>query len=143
LWEGRGYERYLSHIEMLIKRLNAHIPKNRKTLAQLLDEEEPSVEASDGSKIYFRRQDLEKLAENIPRELYGSLRLPIILVRRIELGKGVYVISGGEAERRVVLSMLGIRGIKGEAYLYRPQVSELISKLKSLVTIGFEVPPEE
>ena len=143
MWEGRGYERYLSYIDMLIRKINAHIPKERKTLAELLAEEEPSVEASDGSKIYFRRRDLEELAGIVPRELHRKLRLPIVLVRRIELGKGIYVISGGEVERKVVLEMLGIEDKRGETYLYRPQVSELISKLKSLVTIGFEVPPED
>jgi len=141
MWEYRGYERYLAHIERLVKKLNAHMPKDRKTLAQLLAEEEPYVEAVDGSKIYFKRKDLESLAETIPRELHPRLYLPIVVVRRLELGKGVYTLYGGKVEKRLVAELLGLQR-EGEIHLYRPQVSELLSKLKSLLTIGFEVPEE-
>ena len=142
MWEYSGYERYLAHLDRLIKKLNAHMPKDRKTLAELLAEEEPCVEAVDGSKIYFKRGDLESLAGIVPRELHYSLRLPIVVVRRLELGKGVYVVYGGKAEKRLVAELLGLRRSEGEIYLYKPQVSELLSKLKSLLTIGFEAPEE-
>ncbi len=142
MWEYRGYERYLTGIERLIKRINAHMPKNRKTLAQLLAEEEPSVEAVDGSKIYFKRRDLENLAGTVPRLMHSKLYLPIVVVRRLELGKGVYVLYGGKAEKKLVAELLGLQKDEGEIHLYRPQVSELLSKLKSLLIIGFEAPEE-
>lgn len=142
MWGYRGYERYLAHLDQLIKRINAHLPKHRKTLAQLLSEEEPYVEAADGSKIYFRRRDVEELARRVPREAYSRLYLPIVVVRRLELGRGVYVVYGGLEEKRLVASILGLGKVSGEMHLYKPQVSELLSRLKSLVTIGFEAPEE-
>ncbi|MHC1586666.1 MAG: DUF61 family protein [Candidatus Hecatellaceae archaeon] len=142
MWELRKYDRYLAHISKLVEKLNAHMPKERKTLAQLLAEEDPYVEAVDGSKIYFKRRDLERLAGRIPRELHGRLHLPIVVVRRLEMGKGIYVVYGGEVEKRLVANLLGLSQVEGEIQLYRPQVSELLSQLKSLLTIGFEAPEE-
>jgi len=141
LWPKR-YDRYLAHISKLIEKINAHMPKERKTLAELLAEEEPFVEAVDGSKIYFKRGDLERLAERLPRELHGKIFLPIVVVRRLELGKGIYVVYGGALEKRLVADLLGLRKAEGELQLYRPQVSLLLSKLKSLLTIGFEAPED-
>lgn len=142
MWEYRRYERYLSHLDRLIRKLNAHMPKDRKTLKQLLSEEEPSVEAADGSKIYFKKADLERLAQTVPRERHSKLYLPIVVVRKLELGRGVYMLYGGREEKRLVANLLGLEDGEGEIYLYKPQVSELISKLKSLLTIGFEASEE-
>jgi hypothetical protein len=141
VWLNQRYERYLSQVEHMVERLNKHLPKTRKTLGQLLREEEPSVEAVDGSKICFRRQDIETVAKVMPAELHGSLFLPIVVVRRLELGKGVYFILGGRAEKALVSRLLNLDEGEKDLYLYRLQVFELLGKLKSLLTIAFDLPP--
>ena len=145
----RGYDRYLAHIDFLVKRINAHLPKNRKSLLQLLNEDSPYVEATDGSKIYFKKRDIEEVSKILPKRFHGSLMLPILIVRRIKLGKGVFTVMGGRIEKHLVKKVLGLTSSPfedfegGEVYLYKVQVQELLSKLGSLVVIGFEVPEEE
>lgn len=143
MWLNRRYERYLSQVDHMVERLNRHLPKARKPLDQLLREEDPSVEAVDGSKICFRRRDIEAVARAMPRELHSSLLLPIVVVRRLELGRGAYFILGGKAEKTLVTRVLNLNEEElRELYLYRVQVFELLGKLKSLLTIGF-LPPTE
>ncbi|RLI31095.1 hypothetical protein DRO51_04170, partial [Candidatus Bathyarchaeota archaeon] len=73
----RGYDRYLAYIERLIRDINKHLPKNRKTLAQLLVEKDPWVEANDGNKIYFKKSELENVSKIVPRSFHGKVMLPI------------------------------------------------------------------
>jgi hypothetical protein len=145
----RGYDRYLAHIDFLVKRLNVHLPKNRKTLQQLLNEDSPYVDTVDGNKIYFKRHDIEEVSKILPKKFYGSIMLPILIVRRIKLGKGVFTVMGGRLEKHLVKKVLGLtqksfdETESGEVYLYKVQVQELLSKLGSLIVIGFEIPEEE
>jgi len=145
----KGYDRYLTHIDFLIKRLNMHLPKNRKSLLQLLSEDSPSVDAVDGSKLYFKKQDIEEVSKILPKKFHGSFMLPILIVRRIELGKGVFTVMGGKLEKHFVRKILGLTQKSfdeiegGEVYLYKVQVQELLGKLGSLIVIGFEIPDEE
>ncbi|GAB6101120.1 DUF61 family protein [Thermococcus atlanticus] len=62
-----------------ISRINSHLPKARKTLARLMEEDEPKIQLRDGSHHYFRKSELELISTLIEREEAESLRLPIIL----------------------------------------------------------------
>ena len=61
------------------KALNAHIPRRRKTLAELLKEEHPQVELSDGSTHSFRKKELESIAAQLEEGETKSLLLPMLL----------------------------------------------------------------
>ncbi len=86
-----------------ILRINRHLPRRRKTLAELLEEERPHVVNRDGTKHYFKREELDRLAEILPKYLHGRLKLPIL----IELGYSGTAIVRGKAEVRVVCEILG------------------------------------
>lgn len=128
-----------------IRKLNVHLPRGKKTLRQLLLEDEPSVEAVDGSQIIFRKDELNRLAEMVPRDLQDKVRLPLVVLRRMDLGKSVYVILGEKVEQFLVKRVLGLTEFdfdkmerdREQLYLYRPQVSELVRMYHSLVVIGF------
>jgi hypothetical protein len=67
------------------------------------------------------------------------------LVRRIDLGEGVFSIGGSKLETFFSARMLGITQEPFDSYesadippyFYRPQVQELRRKLRSLSVIGF------
>jgi len=67
-----------------MKALNAHLPRRRKTLRELQEEERPHVECGDGSTHSFRKKELEYLAQMLDNEDKEALLLPII----IEVGQG-------------------------------------------------------
>lgn len=61
------------------KALNAHLPRRRKTLGELLEEERPHVECGDGSTHVFKKKELEYLGQIVDNEDKETLFLPIII----------------------------------------------------------------
>ena len=133
-----------------LRKLNTHLPKQRRTLKELLAEENPTVPTMDGSLILMKKAEIEELAKIVPPEYHVNLKLPLIVLRRMELGKSVYTIAGDRVEEFTVKKILGrtSEGYHGmysdhnPLFLYRPDVSELIREFHTLVVIGFGIPKE-
>ncbi len=131
-----------------MRRLNAHLPKNRRTVKELLAEEIPTVGTVDGGQVIMRKSELEELARSLPDEARDRLKLPLVLLRRTEFGPGAYTLLGDTTEE-YALSRI-VKGFQGsfEDYkrarvepnlFYKPQVSELMRHYHSLIVIGFGV----
>lgn len=133
-----------------LRNLNGHLPKQRRTLAELLKIEEPTLEAADGSAIVLERSELDELAEIVPSEYHNRLKLPIIMLRRMELGRSIYTVAGERIEEFTVMKILKLTDesfyemCKHEEpmFFYRPQVTELVSRFHSLIVMGFGIPKE-
>ncbi|WXG40933.1 MAG: DUF61 family protein [Candidatus Freyarchaeum deiterrae] len=127
-----------------IEKLNDHLPRNYKTLEFLLESKDPYVLTMDGDRIVFKREELQSLAKIVPKKYHGKLQLPIVFIRRIDMGEGVFSISGGKIEKGIVMKLLGLIDnpfSEDESaflpYIYRYQVLEIRRKIRSLTTIGF------
>ncbi|AEH25544.1 DUF61 family protein [Pyrococcus yayanosii] len=99
-------ERATRIIEVEVARINSHLPRARKTLAQLLSEEEPSITLKDGSKHYFRREELQFIASLLDEGERETLRLPIIL--EISTVTREHFRVRGRTEVKVIQNVLGI-----------------------------------
>ncbi|MEM3465781.1 MAG: DUF61 family protein [Candidatus Jordarchaeales archaeon] len=132
-----------------LQKLNDHLPKEYKSLAQLLREDDPSVPTIGGDKIVMLRKDLEFVASIVPEKYHDKLRLPLIFIRRIDMGEGVYTVGGGLLERLLVSSLLKERPVFLEneedalEYIYRPQLWHIKKVVRSLVVVGFFMPKIE
>ena len=133
-----------------LRKLNTHLPKQRRTLKELLSEEDPAIPTMNGSMILMKKSEIEELAKIVPTGYQGNLKLPFIVLRRMELGRSVYTISGDKVEEFTVKKILGRTSAGYHAmysdheplFLYRPDVSELVRRFHSLVVIGFGIPKE-
>jgi uncharacterized protein (UPF0216 family) len=133
-----------------LQRINAHLPKQRRTLGELLKLNNPTAEAVDGSPILLKSTELTALAEIVPEEYRDRVRLPFVIVRRMDLGKSVYTVSGNLIEDFTIQKILGnmtedfhqIYRYKEQSFLYRPQLVDLLNRFHSLVVIGFGIPKE-
>ncbi|MBS7287642.1 MAG: DUF61 family protein [Candidatus Freyarchaeota archaeon] len=144
------FERFIKALwKSELQKLNDHLPKEYKTLAQLLGEDEPHVTTVGGDRIIISRKDLELVARLVPERHHDKLRLPLIFIRRIDMGEGVYTIGGGLLERLLVSSLLKENPVflekEEEAleYIYRPQLWHLKKLVRSLVVVGFFMPKIE
>jgi uncharacterized protein (UPF0216 family) len=133
-----------------LRKLNTHLPKQRRTLKELLIDADPTIPTVDGSTILLKKEEIEELAQIVPQEYRDSVKLPLIVLRRMELGRSVYTVSGNRIEEFTVKRILNktnadyhaMQLADGPFFLYRPDVSELVRRFHSLVVIGFGVPKE-
>jgi len=129
-----------------LRKLNTHLPKNRKTIRELLTENEPSVSTVGGEKAIMKRSEVEALSAELPDALRDRVRLPLVLLRRRELGPGAFTLLGDDYEEYALSKILGEydgtlvefqRSRQSPTVFYKPQVSELTRRFHSLIVIGF------
>ena len=123
-----------------IERINDHLPRETRTLKELLGMREPKVLTRAGDELIMDRRELELLADMVPAQHHDKLRLPIVILRMIEMGEGVYMICGGDLEAKVIARVLGPNAVyyhDGRAFLYKPYIAILRSKLRTTTVIGF------
>ncbi len=134
-----------------IRRLNMHLPKKRETVRELLADENPSVPCVDGSRIVMKRDEIESLASSLPQSFPDKVKLPLVLLRRIDLGPGAFTMLGDTAEEFALSILTGggqggleefRRNQTSPAIFYKPQISELMRRFHSLIVIGFGPPSD-
>ncbi len=123
-----------------LKTVNAHLPRSRKTLAELMDEPYPYVLCNDGSEHHFRKKELRHLAELVSEEEQSLLLLPIILEVQSEQGD-IVVHSKQGIEAKVLSAILDMPLVVRNMSLriYRPQVQVLRSSLKTTTQYVFRI----
>ena len=111
--------------------MTASLPKERKSLRQLLSEDRPHVICNDGTLHHFKRRELEYLANIVGSEGAGELLLPILI--ELAPSSSEASIALGGAELKVVERILGMEPTvrEGRIILYRPQVAALRKALRT------------
>ena len=138
---------FLDRIERELAQLNNHMPRMKKSLAQLLSEPEPAFLTRDEKTSAVRREELEYLAELVPIELHAEVMLPFTILRRPSLGRGAFTIGGSKLDQFTVLRIIGKLTTPFESWhetelprcIYSPELVLLRKRLASTVTIGFGV----
>ena len=129
-----------------LRKLNRHLPKNRKTLRELLREESPEVTTVGGETVHLRKNEVEAFSARLQDNLLDRVKLPLVLLRRRELGAGAFTLLGDVYEEYAVAKL--VNGFEGTfddfkeskdsvLVFYKPQISELMRRFHSLVTVGF------
>ena len=134
-----------------LRRLNTHLPKNRKTLTELLEEASPTVQSLAGQEIRMRKNELEEMSKSLPDDVRQRIKLPFVLFRRKELGPGAYTVLGDQYEEYAVALLTGSLGGTFQDFreqrpspvvFYKPHISGLVRRFHSLVTIGLGAPDQ-
>ena len=144
-----GYEdskltKFLKHE---IDNVNMHLPKKRVNLDIALKGYNLYITKED-SQIHISKKEIQLLSELCPRERYKSVYLPILIIRRRDLGSGTYIISGELIEQYLVLRALEKIDTSWDQFtkkeykpksffLYKPDLIELRKKLPTSTVIGF------
>ena len=101
----RAFDALIGHE---IRRLNNHLPKQRRPLRDLLAQDnDPTVETVDGTSLLLRRVEIQELAKIVPEEHHTRLRIPFIILRRMEMGRSIYTVVGDQIEAFTVQKILG------------------------------------
>lgn len=138
-------------IERDIDTLNDHLPESRHPLSELIETDSPQFRTRDGEISVFRKEELDKLAADVPLDLHDEVHLPIVILRRLDYGTGIYTIAGNKVELYMVHRLLGYVDLEWENFsrwkpvekLSRPQVQLLRRKLPSTTSIGIAMSTKE
>ena len=138
-------------IERDIDTLNDHLPESRHPLSELLETDSPQFRRGDSNVSVFRKDELEELAAEVPSRFHDDVRLPIVLLRRLDYGVGIYTIAGNKVELFMIFRIIGyvdlewenIENWKPVERLAKPQVQVLRRKLPSTTSIGIAMSTKE
>ncbi|MCD6189808.1 MAG: hypothetical protein DRP38_02950 [Thermotogae bacterium] len=125
-------------IQKELSRLNFHLPKSRKSLKTLLEEDEPKVQLRDGQFHFFKRKELKYLSTLLDNDEYKSLYLPIVL-EITPTWHGYFRVRGKTAVK-VIEKILGTYDPleeKNEVTLPRYLIPEIRKKLPTATTYAF------
>ncbi|MHA1156865.1 MAG: DUF61 family protein [Candidatus Heimdallarchaeota archaeon] len=128
-----------------IEKMNDHLPTERKTLTELLSEEKPQVKSKKNQTHKIKKKDLETICGLFPEEEWKNVNLPIVLLRRTEMEKGLYSVSGGVRELYIIHRLSGRSSEKfsrfklddHQPYIWKPEAFTAIRKAGSIIIIGY------
>ena len=129
-----------------MRKLNSHLPKNRRTLKELLSDPAPQVPVASGDMFKMKKLELEELAHSLPPEAETRVKLPIVLLRRRDLGLGAFTVMGDPYEEFAILILVDafqgtfeqFREQKSDPIvIFKPQVTLLMRRFHSLLVLGF------
>ncbi len=142
-----------SFIERMIERdiesINDHLPTERVPLSELFESKDKAYRTKKGEPSVIRDSEIKMIMEHTPLEYHGHVRLPIVLLRRIDLGPGIYSISGTKVElfliHHLIDKEIGGNGLDWgrisewtpQERIVRPQVQVIRRILPSATCIGF------
>ena len=118
--------------------VNAGLPRSPKRLWDLLREQYPHVLCNDGSTHFFKKGELEYLADILDGAEQQALPLPML----IELGANqveAAIVCTGRAEEKVISKALDmpVTCEQRRIRIYKPQLALLRSKLKTATVYVF------
>ncbi len=134
-------------LENDIDTANDHLPAKKKSLESLTQEDAPSYHTRSGELSRFLVEEIEHLAKDIPRGFHPTFMLPIIMLRRMDLGRGIYTIAGSKTELFFIhrtlsngtLEWIDLPNWRPIERLARPQVQMIRRMLPSTTCLGFTI----
>ncbi len=130
-----------------IDSINLHLPKKKVSLDN----------ARQGYNFYINREEIQLLIDKkeidllvdiCPKDKIKDAHLPILIIRRRDLGRGTFVIAGELVEQYIVLKALKKLeidwdqfrknpDISSSTFLYKPDLIDLRKTLPTSTIIGF------
>jgi uncharacterized protein (UPF0216 family) len=128
-----------------IEKMNDHLPAERRSLKNLLNDEKPEVKTKKNQTHRIRKKDLELISQFIPESDWENVKLPIILLRRTSMDKGIFSVSGGKRELYIIHKLIGRTDKEYQRfllddhkpYIWKPEAFTAVRKASSIVIIGY------
>jgi uncharacterized protein len=120
-----------------ILNLNRHIPRQRKTVSELMGEDKPHVVGVDGTRHRFKIKEMELIASMLNESERDVLKLPIY-IEMDTMASGARV--AGKLETRIFCKILKREDCpQDEIFIYRPEVKLIRQKLPTVTQYMFLV----
>jgi uncharacterized protein (UPF0216 family) len=118
-----------------LKSLNDGLPKARKSLSELLNEDRPSYRNVKDEEIFLDKKELQELAKLVPQGKLPDVSLPIVVLKEGGSSKGAFQIQGSELDVKIVNNAL--KKPSDDRTFYKPEILELVKQFPSLIVFGY------
>ncbi len=117
------------------------LPKKKKKLSILLQEERPTILQRSNKKIFVKKEELQYVASLIPAYFYEQVKLPFIFQQR----EDYYVFEGTKLENLIIEKALDLTDhspyllmtYTPRSFYHKYQITTLRKKLSTLVILIF------
>ncbi len=124
-------------MEKLLHNMNEHIPPKRKSLAAMLDEDDPCYEGKDGRRYKVSKDELKKLAAKADPWDLDRIKIPILLMTDTGYGEGYWKVIG-KAETRLISRLIEREPEKEDViYIFYPQLNYLRRLLPTATNVMY------
>lgn len=124
-------------MQRLFTNMNQHVPVKRRSLQQLLLDQDPSYIGKDGRTYRVDRQELKALSNLIDPEDHGRLKLPILIMTDTSYGDGYWKVIG-TLEVKVLSRLIGRQPEReDEMRIFYPYLKEIRDKLPTATNTVF------
>ncbi|MCL7475437.1 MAG: DUF61 family protein [Bacteroidales bacterium] len=128
-----------SGIEKLVQTMNRSLPRQRRSLKELIKEERPMVLVRNDSKHAIDPDELNKIAALVPEYEWNRLLLPIIIELTPDFGATAARIRG-EVECRLVIQLIELKKSENMfIVLYMHEIKNLRRTLPTTTQYGFYI----
>ncbi len=132
-------------IEREIDSINDHLPQKLIPLSEIMEQSKPGYTTKDGTFSAFKREEIDYLIEEVPIQFHQSITLPVVILRRMDLGRGVHTVAGTKPVLFLMHRIIGDVNLEWSDLarhapsnrFARPQVQIIRRKLPTTTCIGF------
>jgi hypothetical protein len=123
----------------MIEAMNKHMPEKRRSLKDMLEEEEPSIKAKDGNEYIIEKKELEFIAEYVDEFERDRFSIPIILEMNDLNGETVIFIRDKMHQEFIKKAFGFDRFVKGNLMIYLYEMRKIRRKLRTASQVIFKV----
>ncbi len=139
-------DRFTKFMQMEIDKINDHLPAKPLPLNLILKMKEPVYKLRDGDLTSLDLDEIEKIKELIPEKFWNQVLLPIIIIRRRDLGTAAFTVGGSDANLYIIQSifeelpdfdMWKLSKSDKPKVFYRPHIRDIRKSYPTVTVIGF------
>jgi len=133
-------------LQIEIDQINTHLPSKPINLSILDGLKTQGYKSRDGNFTHFSTNEINQIKNMIPKDFWKHVQLPIIILRRRDLGTGAFTIGGTEENSYVIEKILDDNlsnyliwknTEKNQKILYRPDISIVRKFFPTTTVLGF------
>jgi len=123
----------------MIEAMNKHMPAKRKSLKDMLEDDDPTIKAKDGNEYIIEKKELEFIAEYVDEVDRERFTIPILLEMNYLNGEIVIFIRD-KLHQQFLKKAFGFdRFVKDAMMIYTYEMQKVRKKLRTASQVIFKV----
>jgi len=123
----------------MIEAMNKHMPAKKRTLKDMLEDDDPSIKAKDGNEYIIEKKELEFITEYIDEMDWSRFTVPILLEMNYLSGETVIFIRDRFHQEFLKKAFGFDRFVKDAMMIYPYEMQKVRKKLRTASQVIFKV----